>query len=125
MLFLVKTASFLLISVIWAILGLYIAVPAIIFSSLVYPLGVIAEIFGGSGVKTMSEMLENSIKLYPEGFTKIHDAVYNPNRYGSGGDFGEFVGGLFVAGVVIVLATMGWGLLLSAAGWLIQLVTGS
>lgn len=112
---LIKTVTYLVVIVIWVFLGLYVAIPAITFSSLLLPLGILSAIFGGSGAKAMSNWLEEAIAIYPDGFRTIHGAIWDESRSESG----NFWEGIFCGVIALVLATIGWGIILWSIGRLL------
>lgn len=101
----------------WAILGMYMAIPAIIVAMLCYIAGIVTSAV--TEEKELQEYAEKflsiSIWFYPNGFLKILNAVYTkktkPNNGKSEPDLFSTIFGLIVlGGILVVLATLVWWL---------------
>jgi len=121
---------------IWAVVGLYLWIPAVIISLVLY----IALIFYGALteetalVRSTEEAIQEILSVYKEGFRKIHATVYSegdgsPIGLGSEGSNaeGERPGllasvtmFLVVAGFALALATLVWFGILSLLDWLLH-----
>lgn len=80
LLFVVMCFSWVLVTAVWTVVGLYLWFPAILLAIISYVASVSAAAYSGNAalLNRVEHFLETAVTLYPRGFQRIYWAVFRP-----------------------------------------------
>ena len=116
MAYVIKFISWIIATLIWAVVGFYIWIPMLIVSSFLYTAGTLVDILNYDELLNVAQrFLENTSSFYPAGFVSIYRGVWDKSssRPSDLGDaLSELVAFLFWAVIFLVVSTLIWGLII-------------